>query len=104
MDKPVGSITYTPMLTPSGGIKCDLTVTRLGSERFLVLTGGAMGLHDLDWIRSHLPDDRSVNVADVSSGRCCVGLWGPKARDVLSRVCEDDVSDAAFPYLTAQSR
>ena len=102
MGKPVGSITYTPMLTPSGGIKCDLTVTRLGEERFLVLTGGAMGLHDLDWIRSHLPDDRSVSVADVSAGRCCVGLWGPKAREVLSRVCEDDVSDAAFPYLTAK--
>ena len=102
MDKPVGSITYTPMLTPSGGIKCDLTVTRLGRERFLVVTAGATGLHDLDWIRSHLPDDRSVSVADVSAGRCCVGLWGPRARDVLSRVCEDDVSDAAFPYLTAK--
>ena len=102
MDRPVGSITYTPMLTPSGGIKCDLTVTRLGEERFLVLTGGAMGLHDLDWIRSHLPDDRSVSVADVSAGRCCIGLWGPKAREVLRRVCEDDVSDAAFPYMTAK--
>ena len=102
MNKPVGSITYTAMLTPSGGIKCDLTVTRLGEERFLVLTGGAMGLHDLDWIRSHLPDDRSVRVADVSSGRCCLGLWGPRARELLSRVCEDDVSDAAFPYLTAK--
>ena len=103
MDRPVGSITYTPMLTPSGGIKCDLTVTRLGSERFLVVTAGATGLHDLDWIRSHLPDDRSVSVADVSAGRCCVGLWGPRARDVLSRVCEDDVSDAAFPYMTAKA-
>ena len=61
MDKPVGSITYTPMLTPSGGIKCDLTVSRLGSERFLVVTSGATGPHDLDWIRSHLP---SVSVAD----------------------------------------
>ena len=103
VDRPVGSITYTPMLTPSGGIKCDLTVTRLGRERFLVVTAGATGPHDLDWIRSHLPDDRSVSVADVSSGRCCVGLWGPKAREVLSRVCEDDVSDAAFPYLTAKA-
>ena len=102
MDRPVGSITYTPMLTPSGGIKCDLTVTRLGSERFLVVTAGATGPHDLDWIRSHLPDDRSVSVADVSAGRCCVGLWGPRARDVLSRVCEGDVSDAAFPYMTAK--
>ena len=102
MDKPVGSITYTSMLTPGGGIKCDLTVTRLGKERFLVVTGGAMGLHDLDWIQSHLPDDRSVSVADVSSGRCCVGLWGPRARGLLSRVCEDDVSDGGFPYMTAK--
>ena len=102
MDRPVGSITYTSMLTPRGGIKCDLTVTRLGKERFLVVTGGAMGLHDLDWIRSHLPDDRSVTVADASSGRCCVGLWGPRARDLLNRVCEDDVSDGGFLYMTAK--
>ena len=102
MNKPVGTVTYTSMLTPQGGIKCDLTVTRLGEERFMVVTGGAMGLHDLDWIRSHLPDDGSVSVADVSSGRCCVGLWGPRARHLLSRVCESDVSDAGFPYLTAK--
>ena len=102
VDKPAGSITYTSMLTPSGGIKCDLTVTRLGEDRFLVVTGGAMGLHDLDWIRSHLPDDRSVNVEDVSSGRCCIGLWGPRARDVLGGVTEDDVSNDGFPYMTAK--
>ena len=102
MDKPVGSITYTPMLTPRGGIKCDLTMTRLGPERFLVVTAGSTGPHDLDWIQSHLPDDGSVRVADVSSERCCVGLWGPRARDVVRRVCEDDLSNAGFPYLTAR--
>ena len=103
VNKPVGTITYTSMLTPRGGIKCDLTVTRLAEERFMIVTGGAMGLHDLDWIRSRLPDDGSVSVADVSSARCCVGLWGPRARDLLSRVCESDVSNAGFPYLTAKS-
>ena len=103
MDKPVGSIAYTPMLTPRGGIKCDLTITRLGPERFLVVTAGSTGPHDLDWIGSHLPDDGSVNVADVSAEQCCVGLWGPRARDVLRRVCDDDVSDAGFPYMTAKS-
>ena len=102
MDRPIGSITYTSMLTPSGGIKCDLTVTRLDEERFLVVTGGGMGLHDLDWILSHLPDDRSASVADVSSGLCCIGLWGPKARDLLSEVCEDDLSNGGFPYMTAR--
>ena len=102
MNKPIGSITYTSMLTPSGGIKCDLTVTRLAEDRFMIVTGGAMGLHDLAWIEAHLPDDGSVSVTDVSSGRCCIGLWGPRARDLLSRVCDDDVTDEGFPYMTAR--
>ena len=103
MNKPVGTVTYTSMLTPRGGIKCDLTVTRLGAERFMVVTGGAMGLHDLGWIQSNLPGDGSVLVDDISAGQCCVGLWGPRARDLLSRACEDDVTDSGFPYLTARS-
>ena len=102
MNKPVGTITYTSMLTPRGGIKCDLTVTRLGARRFMVVTGGAMGLHDLGWIQAHLPDDGSATVVDISAGQCCVGLWGPRARDLLSRVYEDDVTDAGFPYMTAK--
>ena len=102
MNKPVGSITYTSMLTPGGGIKCDLTITRLGDENFMVVTGGAMGLHDLDWIEGHLPDDGSVAVNDISSSRCCIGLWGPRARDLLSRVCDDDLSNEGFPYMTAK--
>ena len=102
MNKPVGTITYTSMLTTSGGIKCDLTVTRLAKDRFMVVTGGAMGLHDLAWIEAHLPDDGSVKVTDISSGRCCIGLWGPRARDLLSRVSDDDVTDDGFPYMTAK--
>ena len=102
MDRPVGAITYTAMLTPRGGIKCDLTVTRLGEERFMIVTGGAMGLHDLGWMESHLPGDGAANLSDISAGQCCIGLWGPHARDLLSRVCDDDLTDAAFPYLTAK--
>ena len=102
MNKPVGTITYTPMLTSTGGIKCDLTVTRLDEDRFMVVTGGAMGLHDLDWIESHLPDDESARMSDISSGLCCIGLWGPRARDLLSRVCDDDVTNDGFPYMTAK--
>ena len=102
IDRSVGAVTYTAMLTPNGGIKCDLTVTRLAEDRFMIVTGGAIGLHDLDWIEAHLPHDGSARLTDISSAHCCIGLWGPHARDLLSRVCEDDVSDAAFPYLTAQ--
>ena len=101
MNKPVGSITYTSMVTPGGGIKCDLTITRLGEERFMVVTGGGMGLHDLAWIEAHMPSDGSVTVTDVSA-LCCIGLWGPRARDLLSRVCDDDLSNDGFPYMSAR--
>ncbi|MDR7520367.1 MAG: FAD-dependent oxidoreductase [Armatimonadota bacterium] len=102
MDRPPGSVTYTQMLNARGGIECDLTVTRLGPEQFMVITGSAFGVHDLDWIRRHLPDDGSVAIRDVTAERCCIGLWGPKARQILQQVCDDDVSNAAFPYMTCR--
>jgi dimethylglycine oxidase len=103
MDQPLGRVTYTPLLDERGGIVCDLTVTRLGPQRFLVVTGGATGPHDLAWMRRHLPDDGSVHVVDLTSARCCLGLWGPKARAVLQPLTQSGLSDAAFPAYTAQS-
>jgi glycine cleavage system aminomethyltransferase T len=90
------------MLDEAGGIRCDLTVTRLDAERFLVLTGGATGTRDLAWMRRHLPADGSVHIDDVTSGRCCVGVWGPAARELVQRVSDDDFSDAGSPYFTAR--
>ena len=102
MDQPVGKVVYTSMLNQKGGIMCDLTVTRLGLTRFLVLTGGAVGMHDLAWIRRNAPSDGSVQVVDVTSKYCSLGLWGPRARDVLEQVCVEDISNQAFPYFTAR--
>jgi 4-methylaminobutanoate oxidase (formaldehyde-forming) len=90
------------MLNARGGIESDVTVTRLATDRYLIVTGTAFGNHDLGWIRRHAPTDGSVTVADVTSARACLGLWGPKARDILASVTRDDVSDAALPYLTAR--
>ena len=102
MDQPIGKVTYTAMLTARGGIRCDVTVTRLAADRFLLITGGASGMHDLAWLRSHLPDDGSVQIEDITSAQCCLGLWGPHARDLLRRVSSDDFSHAGFPYFTAR--
>lgn len=98
----VGKVIYTSLLTDSGGIKADLTITRLGEDRFMVLTGGGSGMSDLEWIRRNAPGDGSVYVQDVSSKYTSIGLWGPKAREVLGAVCEQDVSNLAFPYFSAQ--
>ncbi len=103
MDQPVGRITYTALLTERGGIKCDLTVTRLGVDHFLVVTGGSTGMYDLAWLRHHQPKDGLVHIADVTSARCAIGVWGPRARDLVRSVSGDDWSNAAFPYMTARS-
>ena len=102
LDRPVGKVVYTAMLNQNAGIQCDLTLTRLARDRFLVLTGGASGTRDLAWMRSHAPDDGSVAISDVTSEYCGIGLWGPKAREVLQRVCHEDVSNRAFPYFASK--
>jgi glycine cleavage system aminomethyltransferase T/glycine/D-amino acid oxidase-like deaminating enzyme len=103
VDVPVGRIVYTQLLNRRGGIECDLTVTRVTGDRFLMITGTAVGQHDLGWLRRHLPGDGSVLINDLTSGRVCFALWGPRARDILASVTRDDISDAAFPYLTARA-
>jgi 4-methylaminobutanoate oxidase (formaldehyde-forming) len=90
----VGRITYTQMLNSRGGIECDFTVARLAEDRFGIVTGTAFGRHDLSWIGRHARD--GVLVEDVTSRWACVGLWGPRARDVLAGASTDDLS---FPYM-----
>src|SRR3954465_2172740 len=90
------------MLTRRGGIECDLTISRLAADRYLLVTGTAFGQHDLAWLRTHLSEDGSVQLHDVTSSRVCSGLWGPRARDILQALTVDDLSNDGFPYLTAR--
>jgi glycine cleavage system T protein len=98
----VGRVTYTQMLNEGGGIECDFTVTRLADERFRIVTGTAVGRHDLAWIRSHAPEDGSVSVEDVTSRYACLGLWGPAAREILQPLTGSDLGNEAFPYMHAR--
>ena len=102
MDKPVGSAIYTQLCNERGGIECDLTMTRTARDSWYVVTGAAFGAHDMGWIRTNSPDDGSVIVRDLTSARAVVNLCGPKSRDVLQSVCEDDLTNAGFPYATAR--
>jgi glycine cleavage system aminomethyltransferase T/glycine/D-amino acid oxidase-like deaminating enzyme len=102
VDRPVGRITYTQMLNRRGGIECDFTVTRLAEDRFWIVTGTAFGNHDLGWIRRNAGEQEGVAIRDVTSAHACLGMWGPAARTILESVTADDVSNEAFPYLTAR--
>jgi glycine cleavage system aminomethyltransferase T/glycine/D-amino acid oxidase-like deaminating enzyme len=102
VDVPVGRVIYTPWLSPSGGFKADLTIMRLGDEHFRVVTGGAHGMADRKWLADHLPDDGSAQLADLTSAWSTLGLWGPRARDVLASLASDDVSHEGFPFATCR--
>jgi glycine cleavage system aminomethyltransferase T/glycine/D-amino acid oxidase-like deaminating enzyme len=98
MDVRHGRVVYTPVLWPRGGFRSDLTIMRLGDEHFRVVTGGAHGMADLKWFADNLAGD--ARVKDLTSAQCTVGLWGPRARDVLGSVTSADVSNDAFPFAT----
>jgi glycine cleavage system aminomethyltransferase T/glycine/D-amino acid oxidase-like deaminating enzyme len=100
MNVPAGRVIYTPVLTPSGGFKSDLTIMKMDDETFRVVTGGAHGMADKKWFADHLPDDGAETIEDLTSTWCTVGLWGPRARDILSSITSDDVSNEGFPFST----
>jgi heterotetrameric sarcosine oxidase gamma subunit len=96
-DVAVGRSIYTPLLTPHGGFRGDLTIQRLGTEHFRIITGAFDGGRDKYWFKKFLPE-HGVKFEDVSGSICTVGLWGPNARTVLSKITDTDMSNEAFPY------
>ncbi|MFF4573962.1 FAD-dependent oxidoreductase [Streptomyces sp. NPDC001410] len=97
--KSVGSVTYTLLLDHDGGIRSDITVARLARDLFQV---GANGNLDLDWFTRHLPADGTVQVRDITPGTCCIGLWGPLAREVLQPLTDEDFSNEGLKYFRAK--
>ena len=97
-----GRISLTPMLSPSGRLIGDFTVSRLGPERYqLTASYGAQAYH-LRWFQDHLPDDGSVTLRNVSLERVGFQIAGPQARALLQRLTRADVSNEAMPFLTAR--
>ncbi len=102
MDVPVGRVVYTQMLNEAGGIKSDLTFMRLGPDHYRVVTGGMDGMRDKKWFTDHLPADGSVQLTDLTSAWATIGVWGPRARDLVQSVAADDMSNAAHPLFTCR--
>jgi sarcosine dehydrogenase len=99
--RPAGSVVYTAMLNRNGGFESDFTVTRLGETRFLVVTGANEGGRDADILR-RMAVDRRASVTDVTSAFVGLAVNGPRSRDLLQGLSDDDLSDQAFPYMTAR--
>jgi 4-methylaminobutanoate oxidase (formaldehyde-forming) len=106
VDRPVGSTIYTQFLDERGGIVADVTATRLGADEFRVVTGSGYLAADLGWLVARAADEPAIDDVEINDEKddwTVIGLWGPRARDVLGAVARDPVDDAALPMRQARS-
>ena len=84
-----------------GGIEADVTITRLGADKFYFVTGSAFGRHDLAFLLSQA-GAAPVHIQEVTSAFGVLNVCGPRSRALLAELTSADLSNAAFPYMTAQ--
>ena len=102
VDGASGVITYTQWLNERGLLEADLTVTKLGDERFFVVVTDTMHRHAETWMRRHIAEDAHAVVTDVTSGYCQLNVQGPQSRALLQTLTSADLSNDAFPFRTAR--
>lgn len=102
LDRAPGACVYTQLCNERGGIEADLTIMRLTQDRFYVVTGSAFGVRDSGWIAGHLPQGGLAEIREVTSAYAVLNIVGPRSRDILQAMTDDDLSNAAFPYLTVR--
>jgi len=101
LPRAIGRTGLAPMLNRKGGIIGDFTVTRLGPDSFYLVGAGAAERFHMRWFADHMPPS-GVTIRPVTLQRAGFAIAGPKARELLARVTREDVSNAAFPFLTSR--
>ena len=98
IDIPVDKMVYTALLNERGGFESDLTVIRLATQRFLIVTGSAQTTRDRDWIDRYIAPTEHAHLTDVSAMFSVLSVMGPRARELLARVSPDDLSPEALKF------
>ncbi len=102
IDVPEGTMVYTAMLNTRGGFESDLTIVRVASAEFFIITGSAQTTRDLAWIERAIRADECAALFDVTSGYSVLSVMGPKAEALLDRVSGDDLSKTGLPFSTTK--
>ena len=100
--KKIGRIALTHLLTKLGGVRAEFTVYRTGAQSFYLVSAGALERHDFDSLQKLLPPDGTVLLQKVTTQYGVLVLAGPRARDLLQKLTDTDLSNAAFPWLSGQ--
>ncbi|MBT4966009.1 MAG: FAD-dependent oxidoreductase [Alphaproteobacteria bacterium] len=116
VDKPNGAATYTQLCNEHGGIETDVTIIRRSEDCFWLITGSGLGVRDRHWIESNMSvfaqhqstggaHKASINVTlrDITSAHGVINVAGPLARKVLEKVCDEDLGNDSFPFMTTQN-
>jgi dimethylglycine dehydrogenase len=98
----VGRMALCHALTQRGGIRSEFTITKLGPDEFYVVSAGAAERYDADYLQKHLPADGSVQLSNITMQRGCFVVAGPRSRDLLAKLTDTPLDNAAFPWLTGQ--
>lgn len=93
-----GLIVYTHWLNEAGGIEADVTVNRLSSDEFLVITPAATIRRDLSWLQRHIPEHAHCFAFDVTVSEAVIAVMGPDSRSLLQPVIEQSLNDADFGF------
>ncbi len=97
----IGKCTYTHMLNEGAGIETDLTVVCLKKNHFRIISSAAVRTHDKAHILKHLSKD--LEFKDTTDDLICLGIFGPKSRDLLSRITKEDLSNENFKFGTSKN-
>ena len=102
LPKNIGGISLCHSLNRNGGVHSEFTIRRESEDSFYLVSAGALQRLDHDYLKKHMPGDGSVDFTQLTDEKGVLVLAGPKARQLLQRVTDADLTNEAFRWLTAQ--
>jgi glycine cleavage system aminomethyltransferase T/glycine/D-amino acid oxidase-like deaminating enzyme len=97
----IGMCTYTHMLNKGAGIETDLTIVCMDKNHFRIISSAAARTHDKSHIQKHLSNE--IEFKDITNDLVCLGVFGPKSRELLSEICSEDLSNKQFKFGTGKN-
>lgn len=97
-----GRLSLSYFCYSTGGIGCELTITCISPEHFILIGGAPARAHDLDWLQRALPENSDISLTDITDENSTLVLAGPQAREVLQPICDVDLGNDNFKWLTMQ--
>ena len=91
------------LCAPSGGIVSEMTITTFAPNHYWMISAAAGEAHDEHWLREHLPADGSVQINNLTARYGTLIVVGPKSRELLAKLTDADLSNAAFPWLSVRT-